>query len=73
MSSTYEDAMYDMYMEEEARIEHESEIINKAIEGLSAENISFYLGTYGDAIEKRIKKCLDEANILLKINILGWH
>ncbi|MBW2341358.1 MAG: hypothetical protein JRF50_13625 [Deltaproteobacteria bacterium] len=71
MSDTYEDIMYDMAMEEEYREKYEAELIDKAIAELPIDNIRFYLGTYGDAIEARVKKCLDQANQLIKDKNFG--
>jgi len=71
MSTTIEDAMYEMAMDEIHQGEYEQELIDTAIEELPVENIRSYLGTYGDAIEKRVKKCVNEANELLKSKHCG--
>jgi len=60
-----------MAMEEEYRERYEAELIDKAIAELPIDNIRFYLGTYGDAIETRVKKCLDQANQLIKDKNFG--
>lgn len=70
MSHTIEDCMYDAAMDdmlsEKYQEEYEQELIDKAIEELPVENIRSYLGKNGDAIEKRVNKCLSEADELLK-------
>ena len=66
MSTTIEDVMYETAMEESYQEEYEQELIDTALEELPVENIRSYLGTYGGAIEKRVKKCLIEADELLK-------
>ncbi len=71
MSTTFSDVMYEMGMEEMHQEEYEQELIDTAIEELKEENIRAYLGKYGDAIEKRIKKCKKEADELLKSKHYG--
>ena len=75
MSHAIEDVMYDMAIDEmisaQAQEEYEQELIEKAIEEFPVENIRSYLGKNGDAIEKRVNKCLSEADELLKGNHPG--
>lgn len=71
MSTTIEDVMYEMAMEEMHQEEYEQELMDTAIEELPVENIRSYLGKYGDAIEKRVKKCMKEADELLKSKHYG--
>jgi len=66
MSMSYDEILHDMYMEEQGCLEYEAQLIDDAIDALPVEKIRSYLGTYGDAIEDRIKRCLDQANKLLK-------
>lgn len=78
MSTTIEDVMYDMAMEEmhmeegaKAQEEYEKELIDTAIKDFPEENVRSYLGKNGDAIEERVNKCLSEADELLKNNHPG--
>ncbi|HEX7343160.1 MAG TPA: hypothetical protein VF398_02790 [bacterium] len=45
--------------------EYEAELIKKAIEEVSVERAREYLGTYGDAIERRVAQSMGEAEQLL--------
>lgn len=60
MAFSYEDYAYDQYM---ADLGHEEELQN-AIEAISIENASWCLGTFGDALEKRVRGLIDEAKVL---------
>lgn len=74
MGTTFEDILYeqsliDTYIEEQDK--YEEELIDEAIKELPIENIRSYLGTYGDAIEKRVNKCVNEVNELVKSKHYG--
>lgn len=78
MSTNIDDIMCDMALEEmrieegiQAWEEYEKELIATAIKEFPDENIRSYLGKNGDAIEERVKKCLSEADELLKNNHPG--
>lgn len=63
----YDDYAYDEYM----RDEYECDLIENALKELSYENVQFFLGTYGDAIEKRISVLLNDSERLLNYNFHG--
>jgi len=71
LTTTIEDVMYEMAMEERYREEYEQELIDIAVKELPEENIRSYLGRYGDAIEKRVNKCKKDAAKLLKSRHYG--
>jgi hypothetical protein len=60
MTTSYEDYAYDEYMSELGREEE----LQRAIENISIENASWYLGTFGDALEQRVRGLIDEAKVL---------
>lgn len=43
-----------------------SELIEQGIKDLRDENIASYLGSYGDAVQRRIDRCIEEAKQLTK-------
>ena len=61
MSTTWEDVAYQEYLSEIGLEEYEEELKKRTIEELPLDKIRFYLGTYGDAIEKRVNKCINDA------------
>src|SRR6266550_2146470 len=61
MTMSYDDWAYDQYM---ADLGHEKEL-EAAIENISIEIASQYLGSFGDALEKRVRDLMDEAKILM--------
>lgn len=64
MTTDFYDIGYDEAMEEVAREEYEEKLIADALKRISQEGISCYLFYYGDAIEARIKECLEAAKDL---------
>jgi hypothetical protein len=60
MTMSYDDWAYDQYM---AEVGHEEEL-RRAIDDISIDNASWYLGTFGDALEKRVRTLMDEAKVL---------
>ena len=67
MTTSYEDYAYDEYMSEVGREEE----LQRAIENISIENASWYLGTFGDALERRVRGLIDEAKVLAKLGHSG--
>ncbi|MEO8435836.1 MAG: hypothetical protein ABI596_13130 [Pyrinomonadaceae bacterium] len=67
MTTSYDDYAYDEYMSELGREEE----LRQAIEGISIENASWYLGTFGDALEQRVRALIDEAKTLAKLGHSG--
>lgn len=61
MGMTYEDWAYEEYLSEQLQQEQ----IEKAIKQVPIDNTSWYLGTYGDELERRIKLSYSEAKELL--------
>lgn len=49
------------YYEQEAAMEA---FLEESLRNISEENVRWYLGTYGDAIEERVKECLRQAKEL---------
>jgi hypothetical protein len=49
----------------------EAELIEAGIRERSDDNVRSYLGTYGDAVEARIRKCLNDAETLAKAGHFG--
>lgn len=66
MDSYYDDDY--MYYKDEADRE---EFIEQELKGISQQNAETYLGTYGDAVDIRVQKCLKEAEELLASNYAG--
>ena len=66
-----EEAAMDVYFEEQVREEYEEKLVNNALGDISEENVRDYLGKYGDAVEERIKFCLDRAKALNENNYFG--
>ncbi len=54
------------YWADYAREEYESQLIEHGISDRTNEQISNYLGIYGDAIQERIDRCLNDAKVQLK-------
>ncbi|MCK4644984.1 MAG: hypothetical protein KAU46_01915 [Candidatus Aminicenantes bacterium] len=71
MSMTWGDVDFEMYMSDVAQEEFEAEIAAKVIADLPLDKIRDYLGTYGDAIESRVNKCVLEAKKLEEIKYYG--
>lgn len=71
MSTTWEDVAYQEYLSEIGLEEYEEELKKRTIEELPLDKIRFYLGTYGDAIEKRVNKCINDAKELMKMPYYG--
>ena len=71
MGTTIDDIAWEMAYEDAAREEYEQELIDNALRDISEENVKNYLGKYSDAIEKRIKFCLDQAKTLKEKNYFG--
>lgn len=67
MPSSYEDHAYDQYMSDLGREEE----LRRAIEDISIENASWYLGTFGDALEQRVRGLIDEAKVLAQFGHAG--
>jgi hypothetical protein len=67
MPSSYEDFAYDQYMSDLGREEE----LRRAIEDISIENASWYLGTFGDALEQRVRGLIDEAKVLAQFGHAG--
>jgi len=59
------------YEMEAAREVYEEELIKNALKNISQEGVSYYLYSYGDAIETRIRDCLETANELYKEKYFG--
>lgn len=49
------------YYEQEAALE---EFLQESLKSISADNAKHYLGVYGDAIEARVRRCLEDAHRL---------
>jgi hypothetical protein len=60
MSIDWYDIAYDEYLQDR----YEQELIDNALRSISEENVRSYLGRNGDAIEERIRFCLDQAEKL---------
>jgi hypothetical protein len=67
MTMSYDDWAYDQHMAEIGREEE----LRRAIEDISIENASWYLGTYGDALEQRVRGLIDEAKVLAQLGHSG--
>ena len=67
MTTSYDDYAYDEYMSELGREEE----LRQAIEEISIENASWYLGTFGDALEQRVRGLIDEAKVLAQLGHSG--
>lgn len=59
---------YDGYYAEEAAME---EFLENSINEIAKDNVRWYLGTYGDAVEERVRQCVKEAKKLFKLNFWG--
>jgi len=68
---TWDDVAYEMYMSDVVQEEFEAEIAAKVIADFPLDKIREYLGTYGDAIESRVNKCVFEAKKLEEIKYYG--
>src|SRR6266498_5712523 len=62
MTMSYDDWAYDQYMAELGQ----EEDLKRAIDDISVENGSWYLATFGDALESRVRRLIDEAKVLCK-------
>jgi hypothetical protein len=71
MSTTYEDVAWDEYCDELAWEAQHKELIEDALKEISRDGIGSYLHLYGDAIETRIKDCLESARDLHKRKYYG--
>jgi hypothetical protein len=49
------------YYEEEAARDH---FIEQTLRGISEDGVRSYLGQYGDAVDERVRNCIDQAEIL---------
>jgi hypothetical protein len=67
MTTTYEDWAYGEYLSDLAQQEE----IERAINRVPIDNTSWYLGTYGDELERRIKLSYSEAKELLEKGYYG--
>lgn len=67
MSTCWDDYAYDMYMADRA----EAELIENAIKDISKDSVKSYLGKHGDAIECRVKCCLEQADLLINSKYYG--
>ena len=67
MTNSYDGYAYDEYMSELGREEE----LRRAIEEISIENASWYLGTFGDALEKRARVLIKEAKELSDLGYSG--
>lgn len=47
------------------------EFIENSLEEIAQDNVRDYLGTYGDAVEERVRQCVVEAKKLLESNFCG--
>jgi hypothetical protein len=53
------------YYEQEAALEA---FLEGSLQNISADNMRAYLGTYGDAIEERVRECLRQSKELFNLN-----
>jgi hypothetical protein len=60
MGTDWTDIAYEQYLE--AR--YEEELVEDALRGISEESVKGYLGKYGDAVEERVRFCLNQAGRL---------
>jgi hypothetical protein len=67
MANSYDDYAYDEHMSELGR----EEGLRHAIEEISIENASWYLGTFGDALEGRVRVLIKEARELCDLGYPG--
>ena len=47
------------------------EFIENSLEQIAKDNVRGYLGTYGDAVEKRVRECILESKKLIESNFWG--
>ncbi len=67
MTSYWDDDDYGDYAQDAAR----EEFVKETLKGISYESAKTYLGTYGDAIDARVKFCLTEAEAFLNSEHFG--
>ncbi len=56
------------YYEQEAAME---KFLNEELRRIAEEPVFFYLATYGDAIEERVNRCLNQARELIDAGYFG--
>ena len=70
MTTTYEDWAHGEYLSDVA----EQEQIQEAVSRIPIDKVAWYLGTYGDELERRIELSYSNAETLCFRVVLGlWH
>jgi hypothetical protein len=67
MTMSYDDWAYDQHLADIGREEE----LEKRIEEIAVDNASWYLGTFGDAVENRVRGLMNEATLLLESGHIG--
>jgi len=66
----YDDRYDDDYLDY-AREAYEEELISTALQDMSVDRVKSYLGSYGDAIERRVRLCIEQAEELFSSGFSG--